>query len=126
MKPLRPYMFNAFYQWCNDTNGNCHIRVQTDWPGLVIPDYLRKKPTVVLCIRPDAVVNWSASDTYLSFNARFNGQPCNIYVPMGAIYGTYDKVTGTEFPFSPEPEYIEEFQSVNAPVKAKPTLSIVK
>ena len=127
MKPLRPYMFNGFYNWCAENNGNCHVTLQTDWPGVNVPPQFYKDKLLTLCIRPDAVVNWFACEDSISFTTRFNGQPFPVFIPMGAVMQLYDKVTGTTFPMAPEPEYIEQFQKASAPPpKGKPTLTVVK
>ena len=141
--PMRPYLFKAFYEWCVDNQLNPYINVQTNYPGLRIPEQFFDQPKLALCIRPDAVVNWFMDDVGISFTTRFNKVPHQVFIPFGALTEIYSKVIGTILPFAPEPCYVDEFVRGHAPalpgskatdpvkpatplVRGKPHLTLVK
>jgi stringent starvation protein B len=71
------------------------------------------------------------NDDAVAFNARFSGQPMQVYVPLYAIEGIYARENGAGTIFPEEPAY----QALNKAVKSspedskvskRPSLSVVK
>ena len=113
--PLRPHLFAGFYTWLVENDMNPHITVQTDFPGVMIPDAYYATEKLTLCIRPDAVVNYHQDDDGISFGCRFNAVARQVYVPMGSILSIFSKTHGSIMPFEPEPLYIQQYLSAKTP-----------
>jgi len=101
----RPYLFRAFYNWVVDSECTPHIIVDANLPGVQVPEQFVENGKIVLNIAPQSVAAFSLDDDALSFNARFAGQPMQVYVPMYAIEGIYAQENGAGTIFPEEPAY---------------------
>lgn len=130
----RPYLLRAFYNWIVDSECTPHIIVDATQPGVEVPQRFVEDGKIVLNIAPKSVMQFSMNDDAVAFNARFGGQPMQVYVPCYAIEGIYARENGAGTIFPDEPGY----KARNAaPEKSKaekdeakpgkrPTLTIVK
>ncbi|TMN92247.1 ClpXP protease specificity-enhancing factor [Pseudoalteromonas phenolica] len=117
MTPNRPYLLRAFYDWIVDNDCTPHLVVNAEYPAVQVPVQFVQDGQIVLNISPSAVTQFDMDNQQLSFNARFSGQPMQVYVPMGAILAIYARENGEGTVFTQEtfPEYDEE-QQVEAEV----------
>jgi stringent starvation protein B len=134
----RPYLLKAFYNWIVDSECTPHIIVDATQPCVEVPEKFVEDGKIVLNIAPTSVVQFSMDDDAVTFNARFSGQPMQVYVPLYAIEGIYarENGAGTMFPEEPayqaldkvvEPESEAKLTAVNKPTKQnKAGLKIVK
>jgi len=125
----RPYLLRAFYDWIVDSECTPHIIVDASLPNVQVPEQFVENGKIVLNIAPTSVVAFSLEDDAVSFNARFSGQPMQVYVPLYAIEGIYARENGAGTIFPAEPGYEltaknTETESVEKP--KKPTLKVVK
>ena len=77
-KPLRPYLFNCYYQWMVDNNPTkIFIQVNAGIPLVRIPKecsgFTQTDGTVVFNISPTAVKNFEVGEDSIFFKARFSG-----------------------------------------------------
>lgn len=134
----RPYLMRAFYNWIVDSECTPHVIVDATKPHVDVPQQFIENGKIVLNIAPSSVIDFSLDDEALSFNARFSGQPMQVYVPLYAIEGIYARENGAGTIFPEEPAY-EKFDMSLQPVKdnkdvkpsnkgsgKKPTLTVVK
>ena len=130
----RPYLLRAFYNWIIDSECTPHIIVDATQPGVEVPQRFVEDGKIVLNIAPKSVMQFSMDDDAVAFNARFGGQPMQVYVPLYAIEGIYarENGAGTIFPEEPAyqaldsaPEKPEAEKTETKPGK-RPTLTIVK
>ena len=117
MTPNRPYLLRAFYDWIVDNDCTPHLVVNAEYPAVQVPVQFVQDGQIVLHISPSAVTQFDMDTQQLSFNARFSGQPMQVYVPMGAVLAIYARENGEGTVFTQEtfPEYDEE-QQVEAEV----------
>ena len=117
MTPNRPYLLRAYYAWIVDNDCTPHLVVNAEYPAVQVPVQFVQDGQIVLNISPSAVTQFDMDNQQLSFNARFSGQPMQVYVPMGAVLAIYARENGEGTVFTQEtfPEYDEE-QQVEAEV----------
>ena len=101
-----------------------------------MPEQFIEDGRIVLNIAPRSVMQFSMDDDAVSFNARFSGQPMQVYVPLYAIVGIYARENGEGTMFPEEAAYQALDKPFVKPVENKkekpktsgkrPTLTIVK
>ncbi|WP_440054921.1 ClpXP protease specificity-enhancing factor [Pseudoalteromonas sp. T1lg65] len=102
MTSNRPYLLRAFYEWIVDNDCTPHLVVDADYPAVQVPTQFVQEGQIVLNVSPSAVTQFSMDNQALSFNARFGGQPMQVYVPVGAILAIYARENGEGTVFTPE------------------------
>lgn len=136
MTPSRPYILKALYDWLLDNELTPHLVVNAEEDNVSVPREFVDDGQIVLNINPSAVRDFYMGDDAVAFNARFSGQPMDIYVPMRAIMAIYAKESGQGMGFGSEPGadiYLQE-EVVNESAqpeakkaeKKKPALKVVK
>lgn len=127
MKPSRPYIIRAIYEWIVDNDCTPHLLVDASRPDVVVPDAYVADGQIVLNVSPSAVVGLHMGNDAVTFNGRFGGQPIDIYVPIFAILGIYARENGQgmvfEGDFEPEPPPPSEPPT---PERRRPALKVVK
>ena len=107
MTPNRPYLLRAFFDWIVDNQCTPHLVVNAYFPAVQVPTQFVQDGQIVLNISPSAVTQFAMDNQQLSFNARFGGQPMQVYVPMGAVLAIYARENGEGTVFTAE-EFIED------------------
>ena len=107
MTSNRPYLLRAFFDWIVDNQCTPHLVVNADFPAVQIPTQFVQDGQIVLNISPSAVTQFSMDNQQLSFNARFGGQPMQVYVPIGAVLAIYARENGEGTVFTAE-EFLED------------------
>ncbi|MDN3380084.1 MULTISPECIES: ClpXP protease specificity-enhancing factor [unclassified Pseudoalteromonas] len=107
MTPNRPYLLRAFFDWIVDNQCTPHLVVNADFPAVQIPTQFVQDGQIVLNISPSAVTQFSMDKQQLSFNARFGGQPMQVYVPLGAVLAIYARENGEGTVFTAD-EFLED------------------
>ena len=106
MVSTKPYLIRAIYEWCVDqgytpflsVNVNEHTRVPTTHV---------KEGQIVLNIGVDATNQFRISNEAVEFQARFNGVPFPIYVPIDAVEAIYSRENGQGLAFPPASEGLD-------------------
>ncbi len=112
----RPYLLRAFYNWIIDSECTPHIIVDATQPCVEVPQQYVEDGKIVLNIAPQSVMQFSMDDDAVAFNARFAGQPMQVYVPLYAIEGIYARENGAGTIFPEEPAY----QALDKPLEPAP------
>lgn len=112
MTSNQPYLLKAFYEWIVDNALTPYMVVVADYPGTEIPTEFVNNNQIVLNVSPNACVNFSLDLEYVSFNARFSGQPMQVYFPCSAVAAIYAKENGAGTVFE-VPEYAKKDLSNN-------------
>ncbi|AUL74641.1 ClpXP protease specificity-enhancing factor [Pseudoalteromonas sp. 13-15] len=107
MTPNRPYLLRAFFDWIVDNECTPHIVVDASFANVQVPTQFVQDGQIVLNISPSAVTQFSLDLTQLSFNARFGGQPMQVYVPLGAVLAIYARENGEGTVFTAD-EFVED------------------
>jgi stringent starvation protein B len=101
----RPYLLKAFYNWIVDSECTPHIIVDATLANVEVPEKFVEDGKIVLNIAPRSVMQFSMDDNAIVFNARFSGQPMQVYVPIYAIEGIYARENNEGIMFPEEPKY---------------------
>ena len=149
MTSNQPYLLRAFFEWIVDNDLTPYIVVDATLQGVDVPQEFIKDGQIVLNVSPAACVNFTMDLDALSFQARFGGQPRQIYLPCYAVLAIYARENGAGTVFAVEDEMqmpetggkgdtvtltapsadVSDGDSENAPVppkKGKPNLKIIK
>jgi stringent starvation protein B len=104
MTSNQPYLLKAFCDWIVDNGLTPYIVVDAVLPGVEVPTQFVKDGQIVLNISPSACVNLNVDLEGVSFQARFSGQPMQVYVPCIAVSAVYarENGAGTVFTYTPE------------------------
>ncbi|QLB14765.1 ClpXP protease specificity-enhancing factor [Mannheimia granulomatis] len=108
MKPLRPYLYNAYYNWIIDNDNTPYLLVNTEYPDVDVPTEFIKDGKIILNISPRSIGQYIVAEEYISFGARFQGMLRDIYIPFGAIEAIYAQETGDGVMFQDEEYYVKE------------------
>jgi stringent starvation protein B len=135
------------HEWMVDNGFTPHIVATADGEGLRIPKEHVRDGRIVFNVSYAATRGLTLGNDVISFEARFNGVPRQITVPIDAVLGIYARETGQGMIFSdeeqsasPRPDGADDPAGnaadggVKSSVKgdgdekksAKPTLTIVK
>lgn len=127
MKPLRPYVYNAYYNWISDNENTPYILVDCEYPDVDVPVEYIRDGKIILNIAQRSIGQYVMNDEYISFNARFQGILRDIYLPFGAIEALYAQETGDGIMFQKEEYYSQEsYLARNQKIKDKPTKPVKK
>lgn len=133
MKPRRPYLVRAYYDWLLDNNLTPHLVVDAMLQGVQVPMDFVRDGQIVLNIAPRAVGNLELGNDAIRFNARFGGIPQQVDVPMAAVLALYARENGAGTLFEPEVAYDlpdeDEFAAAaeeEASANAEPNLVLVE
>ncbi len=111
MKPLRPYLFNAYYNWIIDSDRTPYILVNAEYLNTDVPKEYINEGRIILSISPTAIGKYIADGEAISFDARFGGMLRDIYIPFGAMVALYAQETGDGVMFQEEEYFSEESYS---------------
>ena len=108
MKPLRPYLYHAYYNWILDNDNTPYLLVNAEYPDVDVPVEFVRDGKIILNIAPRSIGQYVINDESISFNARFQGMLRDIYIPFGATEAIYAQETGDGIMFQDEPYYSEQ------------------
>jgi len=137
----RPYLIRALHEWMTDNGETPLIVVDASNEGLRAPGEYVEQGKLILNVSYSATGSLLLGNDAISFSARFNGQPMELYVPVDAVLGIYGRESGEGMIFAAsEDAYdgeaaleavpaadtsVEEVTSPS-PSKPRPTLKVVK
>ncbi len=125
----RPYLIRALYEWLVDNDLTPHLLVEVGRDDVIVPVNYVEDGRIVLNVSPSAVQAISLGNDYITFNARFGGQPMDVVVPPEAVLGIYARENGRGMLFPDE----QAEQGATLPdddpeptPPTRPTLKVVK
>jgi stringent starvation protein B len=98
----RPYLLRAMHDWMTDNDFTPHIVVDAAAEELCVPDGHVRDGKIVLNVSYSATRRLTLGNESISFEARFNGVPRDVVVPVDAVRGIYAKETSQGMVFSDE------------------------
>ncbi|MCF6434884.1 ClpXP protease specificity-enhancing factor [Pseudoalteromonas sp. MMG022] len=119
MTPNRPYLLRAFFDWIVDNECTPHLVVNAEYPAVQVPTQFVQDGQIVLNISPTAVTQFAMDNHQLSFNARFGGQPMQVYVPIAAVLAIYARENGEGTVFTQEEFPAEDEVLTPEPVESE-------
>ena len=128
MTPSRPYLLRAINEWILDNDLTPFILVDAEYEGVNVPGQFVENGKIVLNINPQAIQGLDISNEAVTFNARFQGTPWDIYIPIQAVLAIYTKENGRGMMFTEEDGDGDEppSGSPDGDNKTRPTLKVVK
>lgn len=123
MKPLRPYLYHAYYHWLIDNDLTPYLLVNVNYPNVDVPTEFIRDGKIILNVSPRSIGQYVVAEESISFNARFHGMLRDIYIPFGALEAIYAQETGDGVMFQEESyynsdRYLERTQQVSTVEKA--------
>ena len=108
MKSSRPYLLRAFYEWIVDNDFTPYVVVNSELPGVDVPQKYVEDGRIVLNISPAAVRSLLLANDHIEFSAQFSGVPHDIYAPMRAVTAIYAKENGRGMVFKEDEDEDED------------------
>jgi stringent starvation protein B len=100
MTSSRPYLIRALHEWVLDNDMTPHILVDAEAEGVQVPGQFVENGKIVLNISPASVINLELGNEYISFNARFSGQPMDVFLPVSSVIALYARENGQGMVFA--------------------------
>ncbi|MEN9446464.1 MAG: hypothetical protein RL728_976 [Bacteroidota bacterium] len=118
----KPYLVRAIYEWCVAEQFTPYLLVKIDQNTLA-PRAFIKDGKILLNLSPESIKDLLMGDEAITFTARFNGAPENLYLPISAVEGIYAKENGEGLFFEvKEDQEIDSKETKKSPNKPKLTL----
>jgi len=118
----KPYLVRAIYEWCVAEQYTPYLLVKIDQNTLA-PRAFIKYGKILLNLSPESIKDLLMGDEAITFTARFNGAPENLYLPISAVEGIYAKENGEGLFFEvKEDQEIDSKETKKSPNKPKLTL----
>ena len=118
----KPYLLRAIYEWCVVEQFTPYLLVKVDQNTLA-PKAFIKDGKILLNLSPESIKDLLMGDEAITFTARFNGAPENLYLPIEAVEGIYAKENGEGLFFEvKEDQEIGLKETKKSPNKPKLTL----
>jgi len=118
----KPYLIRAIYEWCVVEQFTPYLLVKVDQNTLA-PKAFIKDGKILLNLSPESIKDLLMGDEAITFTARFNGAPENLYLPIEAVEGIYAKENGEGLFFEvKEDQEIGLKETKKSPNKPKLTL----
>ena len=127
MTSSRPYLIRAMYEWIVDNSMTPYILADTKNDEVKIPRKFEENGKIVLNIGPTAVQSLNLGKEAVSFDARFDGQPMTVVIPIESVLAIYTRENGQGMMFAEEDELPPSDDSQDKSTKPKrPHLRVVK
>lgn len=135
MKPLRPYLYHAYYSWIIDNNQTPYLLVDATYPNVDVPQEFVREGKIILNIAPRSIGQYVVDEEAIRFNARFQGMLRDVYIPFGAAEAVYAQESGDGVMFQEEAFYHaddylsrqqQQIEPLQTPTKRKTHLKLVK
>ncbi len=110
MKPQRPYLLRALYEWLVDSEEVPYVLVDATQDGVKVPQEYVEDGQIVLDIGPNAVRNLALEDEFVMCSSRFAGRVFELVLPMSAIRAIYGRDSGQGMVFPEEDPFKEAGQ----------------
>ena len=102
VKPKRPYLLRALYDWIIDSELTPYLLVAAESRDVQVPKEYVSEGRIVLNISPAAVRDLVLGNDTVTCSGRFSGRSFPISVPMPSVLAIYAKETGEGLVFDPE------------------------
>lgn len=128
MTPQKPYLLRAIYEWLLDNETTPQLVIDPKFPEVKLPQDLLNQDYIILNISPDAIRNLEMTNEYVFFDARFQGAPYAVELPMICIEAILARENNQGLAFAPEEKSDDDPNPPEPPVdkSKKPNLKIVK
>ena len=108
MKPRRPYLLRALYEWIVDSGEIPNVLIDAEIDGVVVPKEHVRDGQIVLNISPQAVRNLNLGDDYVICEGRFSGRSMELILPIISIRAIYCRDSGQGLAFDDEDMHADD------------------
>ncbi|RKZ40454.1 MAG: ClpXP protease specificity-enhancing factor [Gammaproteobacteria bacterium] len=115
MISMRPYLLRALYDWIVDNGLTPHLLVNAEHEQVEVPNQYIENGQIILNISQSAVQSLNLDNDWVTFTARFSGQPFSVFVPVVAVLAIYAKENGKGMFFQ-----AEDSDGENVPLPGQP------
>ena len=98
----RPYLLRAMHEWMTDNALTPHIVVDAGTSDFNVPAEHIRENKIVLNVSYAATRGLVIGNDTVAFEARFNGVPRSLNIPVDAVLGIYAKENGQGMVFADE------------------------
>lgn len=133
MLSIRPYLFDAYYNWIIDSGMTPYLVVDTTFSGVIAPLQYAVDGELTLDISEDLVDDLRIENDALICVAHFEEGPVELYLPIWSLVSLYALETeiGLDFPYEEIPadyeqKRAEKSQATKSPSQKKPIFSLIK
>ena len=112
MKPRRPYLLRALYEWIVDSGEIPNVLIDAEIDGVVVPEEHVRDGQIVLNISPQAVRNLNLGDDFVMCEGRFSGRSMELILPIISIRAIYCRDSGQGLAFDDEDMHAEDAEAV--------------
>jgi len=113
VKPRRPYLLRALYDWIVDSGEVPNILVDAEVDGVVVPQEHVRDGQIVLNISPQAVRNLNLGNEYVMCEGRFSGRSIELTLPVESVRAIYCRDSGQGLAFDDEDMMTEDDGAVS-------------
>jgi stringent starvation protein B len=114
------------HEWMTDNALTPHIVVDANYEDLDLPTEHVKENKVVLNISYAATRGLVVANDAVTFEARFNGVPRSLRIPIDAVLGIYARENGQGMVFAEETSTVPPPDDSGGGRGKKPALKVVK
>ncbi len=122
----RPYLIRAMHDWMTDNGFTAHLVVSVPADGLVVPERHVSDGKIVLNVSQSATRDLVFGNDEITFEARFDGEPWRLTIPVDAVLGIYARETGQGMIFPDENAPPDGDSPQPSPGSGRPHLKVVK
>lgn len=98
MVSTKPYLIRAIHEWCTDAGLTPYLAVQVN-ASTRVPREFVNDGQIVLNVSSDATHQLMIGNEEITFQARFNGAPFPVVVPVSAVVAIYARENGQGMAF---------------------------
>ena len=125
MTSTRPYLIRAIYDWIVDNGMTPHLLVDSQQDEVDVPRQYEQEGKIVLNISPTATQNLDVNNEAVTFEARFDGNPTTVYIPISYVLAIYTRENGQGMMFGDDNE-ITPPPDPSSPSTKRSHLKVVK
>ena len=106
MTSAKPYLIRAIHEWIIDNGLTPYLNVDTSSPRVDVPQEYIKDNSVTLDISHTATEGLVIDNETVTFQARFDSAPEEIYIPISAVMAIFapENSQGMAFPKDEYPD----------------------
>ena len=108
----KPYLLRAMHEWMSDNGQTPHIVVDVSKAGVDLSQRHVRDGKIVLNISYPATDNLQLGNDQITFDARFDGAPQHVQIPIPAVLAIYARESSQGMAFSDEAAPAEDDQSL--------------
>ena len=125
MTSTRPYLIRAMYDWIVDNGMTPHLLVDSQQDDVDVPRQYEQDGKIVLNISPTATQNLEVNNDAITFEARFDGKPTQVFIPINYVLAIYTRENGQGMMFGDDNE-ITPPPDPGSPSSKRAHLKVVK